>query len=536
MVGSLQACKREASIYKIPTRKERVTDRVLYIEKATNNGNSSLENTGQHNKPDGVDLHDLIPSEELQSENSYFSQKRFSFKARSFKRKLSDYGTERYGRSFAGNRAVQRGLLERLIDKFSSEPGMGFASAVVGCVARNIVLSGYEVMQRSKKADHERDFTTEGSEWELRALAPDVCEVQQQCEGKQYVSQGRNGFKGKTASDKHLPKENSGSGLTRLESLLDFASDSRGKSLIAKCIKVFVATAVSVYLDKTKDVNVYEDFVAGLTKPSHKVPAKELLRSVCSGAVETLVRTSHEVLSRQTGPDSNQLDLHQHEHAKQDEKIFSEDPRKDALEVVETSVGTKEGDSMRRYKSTTLVHEKDDSSTKSITLPSEVCDSMLISENTLRRTLSARDSSHFRINEDGKEKLLGPQPHQHPRTTVTKQRQGSNGGPINLIDGLSKALAVPSNRKLVIDVAGAIASEAVRSFFDVILSIFKPVFGGEAGRQEHARILSFQEVSYLGLDKVRHITKILIANSLVLSTLWLAVIMHIFTTGFLEPV
>lgn len=126
-------------------------------------------------------------------------------------------------------------LHDRILDRLFSPAGTGFASAVLGSFARNLVLSScHDPSSTQPQAGRE-------PEW-LAALCSD-----------------------------------------------------RGKEAAAELVRVFVATAVAAYLDRTVTVRSSDQVLAGITNPKHEAKLKDLLVSMCNGAVESYVRTSRQV-------------------------------------------------------------------------------------------------------------------------------------------------------------------------------------------------------------------------------------------------
>ncbi|KAJ4844195.1 hypothetical protein Tsubulata_000870 [Turnera subulata] len=143
-------------------------------------------------------------------------------------------------------------FLEKVFDKLSTPAGSGFVSVVVGSFARNLVLAFYQGGQSST--------TTFNS----------ISDLDDDLVGSQSNS---------------------------AQQFVDVVCNDKCKELIGDCVQLFVSTAVAVFLDKTMHINVYDQFFEGLTNPTHEKEVRDVLVSVCNGAIETLVKTSHQVLT-----------------------------------------------------------------------------------------------------------------------------------------------------------------------------------------------------------------------------------------------
>ena len=117
-----------------------------------------------------------------------------------------------------------------------SEAGTGFVSVLVGSFAKNLVLGFYEVDETSVE-------TTTNPRW------------------------------------------------------MSLLCDDKFREVLADCIERFTSAAVTVYIEKTAGVNTYDQIFSGLTNPKHRDRARDVLVSVCNGALETFMRTSRQVFT-----------------------------------------------------------------------------------------------------------------------------------------------------------------------------------------------------------------------------------------------
>ncbi|XP_028097434.1 protein PHLOEM PROTEIN 2-LIKE A10-like [Camellia sinensis] len=229
-------------------------------------------------------------------------------------------------------------FLDQVLDKLFSTSGSGFASTVVGSFARNMVVAFYSDAEPSWGSNAKNSTSLDHNDSELNSA----------------------------------PK------------WVNAICDEKFRELIGDCIQQFVSTAVAVYLDKTMNVNPYDELFSGLTNPKHERKMKDMLGSICNGGLETLIKTSNQVL---TGANSN---------------------------------------SSYSYSA--------------------------IDDFDSRTTFN--------------EELLGQEP---PSTDPKARKSFYENEDHGWVNKMSSTLAVPSNRKLVLDLSGRVTCETVRSFLEFLL-------------------------------------------------------------------
>nr|GMD93876.1 protein PHLOEM PROTEIN 2-LIKE A10 [Ipomoea batatas] len=277
---------------------------------------------------------------------------------------------------------------DKLMDRLISSAGAGFASVVVGSFAKNLVMGFYSNSQSREDMDGNHR------------------------PGASYVK----------------PNSSTPPGW------VDAVFDDRSKVLMADCIQTFVGTAIAVYLDKTMHINFYDEMFSGMTNPKHQAEVRDIMVSLCNGAVETLVKTSHRVL---TAPASNP----------------------------DTSLAS----------SVSIVDHSDDSA-----------------------QMNGKDF-----------KNVSPEKVKETSQPIDLQ---SNGW----LSSVSSTLAVPSNRKFVLDVTGRVTFETVRSIVEFL------VWKMSQSLKTSVNVVQ-EEVSERGMDVIRYIC----AKSSVILTICLALFLHI---------
>ncbi|KAL6224970.1 hypothetical protein ACLB2K_003824 [Fragaria x ananassa] len=283
---------------------------------------------------------------------------------------LRGYQAQAKSQSIGGDGVSSNtGFMDQVMDKLFTKAGTGFVSVVVGSFAKNLVLA--------------------------------------------FFSDEQSGVGSNSTGSPR--KDQFGMKMNDVPRWVDVACSEKCRDLIADCIQLFVSTAVAVYLDKTMHINTYDDIFSGLTNPKHEAKVKDMMLSVCNGVVETLVRSSHQVL---TSSKSN------------------------------------------------LNH------------------------------LNLSSSSHLAIDDGRKDS--------------------------GWIGQVSSTLAVPSNRRFVLDLTGRVTSETVRSSLEFFM---ERLFDGMRRRVNFARVET--------VDKGVEVVRYAVAKSSVIATICLSLCLHIIDSPWL---
>lgn len=278
-------------------------------------------------------------------------------------------------------------LTDQVFDKLLSTAGSGFASVVVGSFARNLVRAFYSDSNGNPK---------------LNGSASSV----------------------RFHTESHT-----------VSRWVDIVCDEKCRNLIGDSIQLFVSTAVAAYLDKTMDINTYEEIFEGLTNPKHETEVREMLASICNGAIETFVRTSHQVL---TSTNSN----------------------------VDSNSGSS------------------------------------------GLAIDLRDGwSDAKGNLDGQESIP---------TEWTRMKSSDENQDAGWVNKMSSTLAVPSNRRFVLDMTGRVTFETVRSILEFLLEKLSE------GLRNNLNVVH-DEVIDRGLEAFRYVT----AKSSAIATICLSLCLHI---------
>eukprot|EP00850_Spirogloea_muscicola_P000818 SM000003S11063 [mRNA] locus=s3:671119:671910:+ [translate_table: standard] len=194
-----------------------------------------------------------------------------------------------------------------------------------------------------------------------------------------------------------------------------------------------VGTAVGVWVDKTSHLSLADDVVASVTRRRHRGPLRHLLTAVAAGAAESLVRTSHDVLTQPSQQRAAPSPAH---HPVGD----------DGAAVTASPASLCKGPRGQLVQPQALFQD-DDEAAAAMAKPDRASLKQNLATTPAQGVLVPSPAAGFA--------LLGQ---------LGAGRGGDGGVTAGLVAAVWQLVTAPNGRQLVLDVSGAMAAQAMRAF------------------------------------------------------------------------